>query len=47
MVVQRLRFIGPNVHILGLIPSQGNRSYMLQLRVGMPKLKIPHAATKN
>ena len=31
----------------GSIPGQGTRSHMLQLRVCMPQLKIPHAATKD
>ena len=30
----------------GSIPGQETRSHMLQLRVRMPQLKIPHAATK-
>ena len=30
----------------GSIPGQGTRSYMLQLRVHMPELKIPHTAKK-
>ena len=28
-----------------MIPGQGNRSHIMQLRVRMPHLKIPHAAT--
>ena len=31
----------------GLIPGQGTRSHMLQLRVHMPQLKISYAATKD
>ena len=30
----------------GSIPGQGTRSHMPQLRVCMPQLKSPHAATK-
>ena len=33
------RLCTPNIRSLGLIPSQGSRSHMLQL-------KIPHSATK-
>ena len=29
-----------------LIPGQGTRSHMLQLRIHMPQLKILHATTK-
>ena len=36
----------PNAGSLGLIPGQGTRSHMLQLRAPMPQLKIPHKATK-
>ena len=48
LVVQWLRFRAPNAGALGSIPGQGTttRSHMLQLRVGMPKQKIPHAASK-
>ena len=46
LVVQWLRLHTPNAGGPGLIPGQGNRSHMLQLRVRMPQLKIPHAATK-
>ena len=35
-----------NVEAPGLIPGQGTRSHMLQLRVHMVLLKILHAATK-
>ena len=31
---------------LGSIPGRGTRSHMLQLRVHVPQLKIPHAAMK-
>ena len=31
----------------GLIPGQGTRSHMLQLRVHMPQLKISYTATKD
>ena len=30
----------------GSIPGQGTRSHMLELRVHMPQLKIPHATWK-
>ena len=30
----------------GSIPGQGTRSHMLQLRVAMPQLKIPHGTVK-
>ena len=36
----------PNAGGLGLIPGQGTRSHMLQLRVHMPQLKTPHATRK-
>ena len=39
LVVQRLRLCAPNAGDPGLIPGQGVRSRMLQL-------KIPHATTK-
>ena len=38
---QRMQCQGP-----GLIPGQGTRSHMLQLRVHMPQLKILHATSK-
>ena len=40
LVVQGLRFCTPNAGGPGLIPGQGTRSHM-------PQLKIPHAATKS
>ncbi|TEA29556.1 hypothetical protein DBR06_SOUSAS510128, partial [Sousa chinensis] len=43
---QWLRFHTPNAGAPGLIPGQGTRSHMLQLRVHMPQLKIPHTATR-
>ena len=39
LVVQWLRLHAPNAGDPGLIPGQGTRSHM-------PQLKIPHAATK-
>ena len=52
-VVQWLRLHTSNAGGLGLIPGQGTKSHMLQLRVcmpqqifHMPQLKIPRAATK-
>ena len=46
LVIQWLRFHTSDAGDLGLIPGQGTRSHMLQLRVCMPPLKIPHAAMK-
>ena len=46
LVVQWLRFRIPSAGSLGLIPAQGARFYMLQLRVCMPQLKILHATRK-
>ena len=46
LVVQWLRPRTPNVGGPGSIPGPGTRSHMLQLRVCMPQLKIPHVATK-
>ena len=45
-MVQWLRLHAPNVGGLGSIPGKGIRAHMLQLRVLMPQLKIPHVATK-
>ncbi|TEA28488.1 hypothetical protein DBR06_SOUSAS2010115, partial [Sousa chinensis] len=45
LVVQWLRLCTPNAGGLGLIPRQGTRSHMPQLRVHVLQLKIPHAAT--
>ena len=46
MVVQWLRLCAPNAGCLGSIPGQGTRSQMLQLRAGMPQLKILPTTTK-
>ena len=46
LVVQWLTLHTPNAGVPGLIPGQGTRSYMRQLRVCMLQLKIPCAATK-
>ena len=48
LVVQWVRLYTPNAGSPGSIPSQGTRSYMLQLRVCMPqrRLKILHATNK-
>ena len=46
LVVQWLRFHAPNAGGPGLIPGQGTRPHIPQLRACMPQLKIPHAATK-
>ena len=40
-MVQWLRLRTPNAGGLGLIPGQGTRSRMLQLRAHMPQLKDP------
>ena len=49
LVVQWLRLHAPNAGDLGLIPGQGTRSHMLELRVCMPprRLKIPCVTTKS
>ena len=47
LLVQWLRLQAPNAGGLGLIPGHGTRSHRLQLRICMPQLKIPHAATKD
>ena len=44
--VQWLRLCAPHAPGSDLIPGQGTRSHMLQLRVHMPQLKILRAATK-
>ncbi|TEA29726.1 hypothetical protein DBR06_SOUSAS510336, partial [Sousa chinensis] len=46
LVVQWLRVHTPNAGGSGSIPGQGTRSHMLQLKVRMPQLKIPHTTTK-
>ena len=43
-MVQWLRICVPNAGGLGLIPGQGYRFHMLQLRVHMPQLKIQDPA---
>ena len=45
-VVQGLRLQAPYAGCPGLIPGQGTRSHMPQLRVCMLRLKILHASTK-
>jgi len=45
-VVQWLTIYASSAGGLGSIPDQGTRFHMLQIRVCMPQLKIPHAATK-
>ena len=42
LVVQWLRLCAPNAGGPGLIPGQGTRSHMPQLRVHMPQLKRSH-----
>ena len=46
LVVQWLRLCAFSAGGQGSIPDQGTRSQMLQLRIRVPQLKIPHAATK-
>ena len=46
LVVQWLRLRAPNAGGPGLIPGQGIRSRIMQLRACMTQLKIPRAATK-
>ena len=46
LVVHGLRHCTLNVGGPGSIPGQGARSHISQLRVHMPQLKMPHAATK-
>ena len=46
LMVQWLRLQFPMQEGPGLIPGRGTRSHMLQLKVCMPRLKIPHARTK-
>ena len=46
LVVQWLRLCAPNARGPGLIPGQGTRSHMPQLRVCMMQLKILLAITK-
>ena len=46
LVVQWLRLCTPNAGGLGLIPGQGTRPYMPQLRVHTPQLKILHVTSK-
>ena len=46
VVVQWLRLYNPCVGSPGLIPGQGTRSHMLQPRVHMLQLKIPHTTTR-
>ena len=42
MVAQWLRLCVANAGGLGSIPDQGTRPHVLQVRVLMPQLKIPH-----
>ena len=46
LVVQWLRLQAPYAGCSGLIPGQGIRSHMPQLRVCMLQLKILHATTE-
>ena len=46
LVIQWLSLHTLSAGDLGLILGQGTRSHMLQLRVFMLQLKVPHAATK-
>ena len=46
LLIQWLRLWASSAGGLGSIPGQGARSHMLQLRVHMLQLKLPHVATK-
>ncbi|TEA24688.1 hypothetical protein DBR06_SOUSAS6310068, partial [Sousa chinensis] len=46
LMVQWLRLYAPNAGGLGLIPCQGTRYLMRQLRAHMPQLKMLHVAMK-
>ena len=41
-MVQWLRLCAPSAGCPGLIPSQGTRSHMLQLKISSAETKIPH-----
>ena len=45
-MVQWFRLHTPNAGDLGLIPDQGTRSHMLQLKISHDTTKILHAATE-
>ncbi|TEA30806.1 hypothetical protein DBR06_SOUSAS4110278, partial [Sousa chinensis] len=47
LVAQWLRRHAPNAGGQGLIPGQGTRSHVPQLRVCMPQLNIPHAGNED
>ena len=47
LVVQWLRLHIPNAGDPGSIPGQGTRYKVLQLRVCMPQLELPHAANRD
>ena len=44
---QWLRLCAPNTGVPGLVPGQGTRSHMPQLRVPTLRLKIAHATIKD
>ena len=46
LVVQWLRLRAPNAGGAGLIPGQGTRCHMLQLKIPNAAMKIPHMAMK-
>ena len=46
LVVQWLRLHTPNAGGLGLIPGQGTRSHVQQLKILQAATKILHTATK-
>ena len=46
LVLPWLRFNTPNAEVLGSIPGEETRCHMLQLRVPMPQLKLPHTVTR-
>ena len=45
-MVQWLRLLTPNAEGPGLIPGQGTRAQMLQLKIPHAAMKILHKATK-
>ena len=46
LMAQWWRLQAPNAGVLGLSLGEGTRSHMVQLRIHVTQLKIPHAETK-